>query len=242
MIPYSPLGGGLLTGKYASTAKAPAGRLVENGMYAVRYGEALYHEIAEKFAHGKKPKRSVAFLAWTMEEQGLLGSEFFANNPIVPAKQIVAGDNIDAMLPMGHARDLVVVGSGASDLETVLTDILKTQKRTISPDPESEKGFYYRSDHINLARKGVPMLYSGNGLDLVEGGKAAGQAVRDDYRAKRYHQPTDEFDPNWDLSGPIDDLNALYELGRRIANDGSWPNWFKGNEFRAIRDKSLAGG
>ncbi|MFO1186832.1 MAG: M28 family peptidase [Alphaproteobacteria bacterium] len=222
---------------------APGDDKIHNGAIDNATGVGAILEIAEKFAHGPKPKRSLAFIAWTMEEQGLLGSEYFANHPIVPVKQIVAGDNLDALLPEGHARDMVVVGNkGASDLETILTDLLKAKKRTIASDPETEKGFYYRSDHINLARKGVPMLYTGGGFDLVNGGTAAGQAVRDEYRAKRYHQPTDEFDPTWDLSGPVDDINVLYELGRRIANDGSWPNWVRGNEFRAIRDKSLTGG
>jgi Zn-dependent M28 family amino/carboxypeptidase len=220
---------------------APGTDKIHNGASDNASGVAGILEIAERFARGGRPKRSLGFIAWTMEEQGLLGSEYFANHPVVPVAKIVAGDNIDVLLPMGHAHDLVVVGSGASEIEDNLTLVLKAQKRTISPDPEPEKGFYYRSDHINLARKGVPMLYTGGGLDLIAGGKAAGQAVRDDYRAKRYHQPTDEYDPAWDMSGPIDDLKVLYELGRRIANDGSWPNWRQGNEFRAVRDKSLAG-
>jgi Zn-dependent M28 family amino/carboxypeptidase len=212
---------------------------IHNGALDNASGVAGILEIAEKFAHGAKPQRSIAFIAWTLEEQNLLGSEYFANHPTMPVEQIVAGDNIDGLMAQGHARDLVVVGSGASDLETVLTDVLRSQNRVIAPDPEPEKGYYYRSDHINLARKGVPMLYTANGRDLVEGGTAAGQALRDDYRNKRYHQPSDEFDESWDQTGPVDDLQALHELGNRIANDGSWPNWFKENEFRAIRDKSL---
>jgi Zn-dependent M28 family amino/carboxypeptidase len=221
--------------------EVPGADKIHNGAVDNASGVAGILEMAEKFAHGGRPKRSLGFIAWTMEEQGLLGSEHFANHPVVPVAKIVAGDNIDELIPMGHARDLVVVGSGASEIEDVLADVLNAHKRTIAPDPESEKGYYYRSDHINLARKGVPMLYTKGGLDLIEGGKAAGQAVRDEYRAKRYHQPADEYDPNWDMAGPIDDLKVLYELGRRIANDGSWPNWRKGNEFRAIRDKSFAG-
>ncbi len=213
---------------------------IHNGALDNASGVAGILEMAERFAHEKQPARSIAFIAWTMEEQGLLGSEYFASHPIVPVKQIVAGDNIDGLMAEGHARDLVVVGSGASDLETVLTDVLKSQQRVIAPDPEPEKGYYYRSDHINLARKGVPMLYTANGRDLVAGGTAAGQALRDDYRANRYHQPSDEFDTSWDETGPVDDLIALHELGSRIANDGSWPNWFKDSEFRAVRDRSRA--
>jgi len=214
---------------------------IHNGALDNASGVAGILELAEAFAGESKPRRSVGFIAWTMEEQGLLGSEYFASHPIAPVEQIVAGDNIDGLMAEGRSRDLVVVGSGASELETVLADVLRSQKRVISPDPEPEKGYYYRSDHINLARKGVPMLYTANGRDLVAGGTAAGQALRDDYRIKRYHQPSDEFDPSWDETGPTDDLVALHELGRRIANDRSWPNWFEGNEFRAIRDRSLAG-
>lgn len=214
---------------------------IHNGALDNASGVAGILDIAEKFAKGHKPRRSLAFIAWTMEEQGLLGSEYFANHPIVPLNHIVGGDNIDVLLPEGHAHDLVVVGSGASELEDMLTAALKSQKRVISPDPEPEKGSYYRSDQINLSRKGVPMLYTGGGYDLVNGGKAAGQAVRDDYRTKHYHQPSDEFDPNWDMSGSMDDLTALYAVGKKLVNSEAWPNWYKGNEFRAIRDKSLAG-
>jgi hypothetical protein len=111
----------------------------------------------------------------------------------------------------------------------------------ISPDPEPEKGHFYRSDHISLAKVGVPMLDPDNGLDLVTGGTAAGQAVRDDYREHHYHQPSDEFDPKWDLSGPVQDIQALYAFGEILGNSDQWPNWYKGNEFRAIRDKSRTG-
>jgi Zn-dependent M28 family amino/carboxypeptidase len=219
---------------------APGPDKIHNGALDNASGVAGILEIAEKFAHGSRLRRSIGFIAWTLEEQGLLGSEYFANHPIVPVEQIVAGDNIDGLMAQGKARDLVVVGSGASDLETLLSELLKSQGRVIAPDPEPEKGYYYRSDHYNLARKGVPMLYTANGRDLVVGGEAAGQALRDDYRINRYHQPSDEFDPSWDQTGPVDDLEVLHALGRQIASDSSWPNWFEGNELRAIRDRSRA--
>jgi Zn-dependent M28 family amino/carboxypeptidase len=153
----------------------------------------------------------------------------------------VAGINLDGTLPSGKARDMVVVGSGASELEDVFADVLKAQNRVITPDPEPEKGYFYRSDHISLAKVGVPMLDPGGGFDLVNGGTKAGQAVRDDYDARRYHQPTDEFDPNWDLSGPLDDVNAFYALGRKLTDSEVKPNWYTGNEFRSVRDASLSG-
>jgi Zn-dependent M28 family amino/carboxypeptidase len=207
---------------------------VDNGI-----GVAGMLEIGEAFAHRKPPpKRSVAIICWTLEEQGLLGSQYFAEHPVWPLSHIVGGVNIDADPPEGRAHDLVLVGGGASELEDWLADALKRQNRVISPDPEPEKGHFYRSDHISLAKVGVPMLDPDGGYDLVDGGKAAGQAVRDDYREHRYHQPSDEYDPHWDLTGPVDDLNAVYALGEALADSDSWPDWRADNEFRAIRDKS----
>ncbi len=209
---------------------------VDNGM-----GVSSILEIAEKFTHEKPaPARSVAFISWTLEEQGLLGSQYFAEHPLWPLNHIVAGVNLDANLPEGRAHDMVVVGNGASQLEDMLTAVLKTQNRHITPDPEPEKGHFYRSDHISLAKVGVPMLDSGGGYDLIKGGTKAGDAVRQDYLKNHYHQPTDEFDPNWDLSGPISDLKVYYTLGNTLANSDKWPNWYKGNEFRAVRDKEMA--
>jgi Zn-dependent M28 family amino/carboxypeptidase len=209
---------------------------VDNGM-----GVSSILEIAEKFAKTKPaPQRSVAFIAWTMEEQGLLGSQYFAQHPIWPLNHIVGGINLDANLPEGRAHDMVVVGNGASQLEHVLAFELANQSRHISPDPEPEKGAFYRSDHISLAKVGVPMLDPGGGYDLLNRGTAAGQALRDEYRTKHYHQPSDEWQANWDLSGPVSDLQVLYAVGYRLANSGDWPNWYEGNEFRSTRDKSMA--
>jgi len=210
---------------------------VDNGM-----GVSSIFEIAEKFANDKPhPQRSIAIICWTMEEQGLLGSQYFAAHPLWPLSHIVAGINLDANLPEGRAHDMIVVGSGASELEDMLAKDLKTQGRVITADPEPEKGYFYRSDHISLAKVGVPMLYPGGGFDLVDGGKVAGKAVRDDYRIHHYHQPSDEYNPNWDLSGPVQDLDVLYTLGDEIANSDVWPNWYKDSEFRAARDKTMAG-
>ena len=153
----------------------------------------------------------------------------------------LGGVNLDGGLPHGHGKDLVLVGSGASELEDMLSGVLKTQNRVISPDPEPEKGGFYRSDHISLSRVGVPMLDPAGSSDLVVGGKDAAKAIRDDYRDHHYHQPSDEFNPSWDITGVIDDLEALYTLGDTVANSDVWPNWYKDNEFRAIRDKSMAG-
>jgi len=207
---------------------------VDNGM-----GVSSVLELGEAFAHSR-PQRSIAIICWTLEEQGLLGSAYFAAHPLWPLSHIVGGVNLDANLPEGHAHDLVLIGNGSSEMEDLLADVLKTQNRTITPDPEPEKGGFYRSDHISLSRVGVPMLDPGGGFDLVNGGTKAGMAARDEYRTKHYHQPSDEFNPAWDLSGPVDDLLALYTLGDTLANSNRWPNWYKDNEFRVIRDKTMA--
>ncbi len=210
---------------------------VDNGM-----GVSSILEIGEAFAHDHpRPQRSIAIICWTLEEQGLLGSQYFAQHPVWPLSHIVAGVNLDANLPEGRAHDMIVVGNGASELEDKLAEILKTQGRVITPDPEPEKGYFYRSDHISLAKVGVPMLDPGGGYDLINGGTEAGHAARQDYLLHHYHQPSDEFNPNWDLSGPVSDLDALYTLGDELANSDAWPNWYKDNEFRAIRDKTMAG-
>ena len=210
---------------------------IDNGM-----GVSSILELGEAFAHDKPaPQRSIAIVCWTLEEQGLLGSEYFAKHPVWPVNHIVGGINIDANKPEGPAHDLSLTGNGASEMEDILAEVLKAQGRVISGDPSPEKGHFYRSDHISLAKVGVPMLDPGGGTDLVNGGKAAGQAVRDDYDKNHYHQPSDEFDPKWDLSGPIQDIEALYLFGEKLGNSDQWPNWHQDNAFRAIRDKSRAG-
>ncbi len=210
---------------------------VDNGM-----GDSSILELGEAFAHDRPhPARSVAIICWTMEEQGLLGSQYFAEHPLWPLSHIVGGVNLDANIPEGRAHDMVVIGSGASELEDLLADALKTQTRVITSDPEPEKGYFYRSDHISLAKVGVPMLDPNGGFDLIDGGTAAGKAVRQDYLLHHYHQPSDEFSPDWDLSGIVADIDALYTFGDELANSDRWPNWYKGNEFRAIRDREMAG-
>jgi Zn-dependent M28 family amino/carboxypeptidase len=197
-------------------------------------------EIAEAFTHTKsRPKRSIAFICWTMEEQGLLGSQYFAAHPLWPLKHIVGGINLDANLPEGRAHDLILVGRGSSQLEDILAKSLQGQHRILTPDPEPEKGHYFRSDHFSLAKVGVPMLAPGGGDDLLVGGTAAGQAARDDYREHRYHETTDKWNPNWDLSGPIEDLQAYYWFGQDLANSNLWPAWYPDSEFRAVRESSM---
>ncbi len=212
-----------------------------NGAVDNATGIAGILEIARKFASGPRPRRSVIFAAVTAEESGLLGSAFLAENPPVPLKDIAAGINIDGVLPAPPAKDIVVVGYGASELEDILQKHAGAAGKYLRADPEPEKGYFYRSDHISFAKKGVPMLYADAGSDLVEGGEAAGKALGDDYTANRYHQPSDEFSEDWDLSGMVLSMEILHAVGAEVAGSSAWPNWRDGNEFRAIRDASRAG-
>lgn len=206
-----------------------------NGAVDNATGTAAILEIGEAFA-ANPAERSVMILAVTAEESGLLGSAYYGENPIVPFDQTVGGLNIDAILPTGRARDVVVVGHGASELEDILTDAAAEQDRYIVPDPNPEAGYFYRSDHIELAKQGVPMLYADGGFDLREGGREAGEAIGADYRANRYHGPADEYSEDWNMEGMVEDTTLFFTVGSRLANSDAWPNWYEGNEFRALRD------
>jgi len=151
---------------------------------------------------------------------------------------MAGGLNMDNLAPIGPAHDVIVVGFGASELDAYLRRAADKQGRVLAQEPTPEKGLYYRSDHFNLAKQGVPMLYPKPGADLLSGGASAGRAWLDDYVAKRYHKPSDEYDPAWDVSGTLQDLVLYYDVGLAVANDPSWPQWREGSEFRAIRDAS----
>lgn len=210
-----------------------------NGAVDNATGSSALLEMAEAMAV-EELDRSALFLAVTLEESGLLGSAYYAENPTIPMNQIVAGLNMDGMLPIGPTKDMVVVGYGASELEDLLKEHLDETGRVIVPDPNPQAGYFYRSDHVSFAKKGVPMLYADGGIDKVEGGVAAGKAVADTYTAQRYHKPMDEYDESWDLSGMEQDIKALYSVGLKIAQSDAWPTWYPGNEFEAIRQASLA--
>jgi Zn-dependent M28 family amino/carboxypeptidase len=219
-----------------STSDDPTADVINNGAVDNATGVSAILDIAEKMAAGPKPKRSVTFLAVTLEESGLLGSGYFGENPLIPLKDIVGGINIDAMQPSGPARDIIVIGFGASQMEDMLKTVLAEKGRVISPDAHPENGYFYRSDHISLAKKGVPMLYIDSGEDLVTGGREAGEAIAKKYTDEAYHSPADEFSDTWNLDGMAEDVNVDYEVINRFANNGEWPNWYDGNEFKALRD------
>ena len=209
-----------------------------NGAVDNATGSAALVALAEGFAKAGAPERSVVFLAVTAEESGLLGSKYYAENPVFPLAQTVGGVNMDAFSMAGPAKNLTVIGKGKSELDGYLDAAAKSEGRTPEMEPTPEKGFYYRSDHFSFAKLGVPMVYFEGGDDLVTGGKAAAKAAAEDYEKNRYHAPGDEFDENWDWSGVMSDLKLYYRVGRMLAMTDAWPNWNDGDEFRAVRDKS----
>ena len=209
-----------------------------NGAVDNATGAGALLEIAEAMK-AQDVDRSVMFLSVTLEESGLLGSEYFAQHPTVPLNKIVAGVNMDGSLPVGRTKDMVVVGYGASELEDILAEYLATQDRVVKPDPKPEAGSFYRSDHISLAKRGVPMLYADGGEDKRDGGVAAGKAIAQAYNEQRYHKPMDEYSDDWDLSGNVEDITALFHVGLVVAQSDDWPTWYPGNEFEAVRKQSL---
>jgi Zn-dependent M28 family amino/carboxypeptidase len=210
-----------------------------NGAVDNATGTAAIIEIGEAFVQQGAPERSAIFVAVTAEESGLLGSAYYAEDPLVPLNKTVAGINIDAILPIGKTKDMIVVGYGASELEDKLKAVIEPRGMYIVPDPTPEAGYYYRSDHISLAKKGVPMLYADSGNEHVVNGLSFGEAFAKEYTKERYHKPGDEYDNSWDLSGIEATTEILFELGYGLANEDSWVNWYEGTEFRSIRDKSL---
>ncbi len=215
---------------------APDGDDICNGAVDNATGTAALVALAEAHAKAGATARSLVFLAVTAEEQGLLGADYYAANPVFPLAQTVGGINMDAFQVAGPAKDVTVVGPGKSQLDAFLEAALEADGRVATPNPKPEAGYYYRSDHFAFAKRGVPMLYVDGGEDLVEGGREAGAAVAADYTENRYHGPKDEFNEEWDWSGVMADLQLFYRLGRMMGMSTSWPNWNDGDEFRATRD------
>ena len=218
------------------------GDRIYNGAIDNASGVAQLLEIAHGFTTVEpKPKRSILFLMVTAEEQGLLGSQYYSVMPSYPLARTVANINIDGVNQWGRTKDIVVIGMGASDLDDYLRDAATEQGRVLRPDPESEKGFYYRSDHFNFAKQGVPALYVDTGEDFIGKPPGYSQQKRDEYTKVDYHQPSDQVKPDWDLSGAVEDAQLLFVVGYRVANADKMPEWKPGNEFRATREKMLKG-
>ncbi len=180
------------------------------------------------------------FFATTAEEQGLLGSAHYAENPLFPLNKTVAAVNMDVINTFGRTTDLVVVGYGNSELDGFLAAAARTQDRVLVPDPDVEKGFFYRSDHFPISKKGVPAIYADPGTTHVEHGADWITAKKNEYRQLRYHKPADEFSSDWDLSGGVEDIQAFFLTGYALANSDTFPNWTEGTEFKARRDAMMA--
>jgi Zn-dependent M28 family amino/carboxypeptidase len=221
----------------ASDAK---GDRIYNGAVDNATGTAALIEMGRAFAQGPRPERSVVFLNVTAEEKGLLGSEYYSANPLYPLATTAGVLNVDALDPHGPARNFSISGSAKLGLLDDLIADAKTYGMVYSADPKPEAGHFFRSDHFSFAKRGVPAISFGSGNDWVDGGLAAGKAAEDDYNAKRYHQPADEWQASWTFTGMARDLQLLYTVGNDLANSDAWPNWSKDSEFRGIRDKTAA--
>ncbi len=212
-----------------------------NGAVDNATGIGVMVAIAEANAKVGPADRSQVFLAMTLEESGLLGSDYYARNPIYPLARTVGGVNMDGLPPGSASRNVQVTGGDKSELSRYLRAALASMAITAVPEDRPERGYYYRSDHFSLAKRGVPMFSLRRGSDWVNGGKAAGTAAAEDYTNNRYHQPSDEYREDWDWSGAVQDAALYYRLGRSLASTTDWPNWYKTDEFRAARDQSRSG-
>ncbi|MBU4253719.1 MAG: M28 family peptidase [Acidobacteria bacterium] len=216
------------------------GDQIYNGALDNATGTAALIELAEAFKALKKPpRRTVYFLAVTAEEQGLLGSEFYAANPVVPLTKTAAVLNMDSLNIFGRMKDIRVTGYGQSDLDDYVHEVAEMQDRVVLPNPTPEKGGFFRSDHFPFAKKGVPAVYAGSGFMHREKGEEYGKKVKGEYGRLNYHKVSDEYDPAWDLSGTVEDLQLYFRIGFKISNEDTFPGWKDGSEFKAVRDEGM---
>ena len=217
-----------------------SGDTIFNGALDNATGTAGLLTIAKAYSEMRqRPERSIVFLAVTLEESGLLGSAYYVANPVYPLNRTVAAFNMDAITWGGPTKDVTVVGYGASELEDYLLRAARRQDRVVMPEPTPENGFFFRSDHFNFAKVGVPALYIKLGVEDREKGAEWAKARNAEFTLKDYHKPSDEFRPGTDLRGGLEDVTLLYDIGRTLANERRFPQWYRQSEFRAARDRSL---
>ena len=217
------------------------GDSIYNGAADNASGTAALLQIARAFKSlPEKPERTVIFLSVTAEEQGLLGSAWYAQHPVYPVATTVADLNIDVLNTYGPTKDITYSGNGQSTLEDDLAQEVKSKGRYIAPEDHPEAGHYFRSDHFSFARAGVPSLTADGGVDDLTKGIAYGKQKHDEYTANRYHQPSDQYDSTWNLEGGLQDVELVYAVGKKLAFSHEWPKWKPGSEFKAIRDKTAA--
>ena len=219
------------------------GDQIFNGALDNASGTGALLDIAEAFTKVQPPpKRSILFLAVTAEEKGLLGAKYYATNPLYPLNKTLANINMDGVNQWGRTKDVTMVGDDTSTLIDLLREAATAQGRVVNPDPESEKGFYYRSDHFEFAKEGVPALYTDSGIDYIGKDSGYSKQKRDEYTEKDYHKPSDEIKPDWDLAGAVEDAQLLTIIGYRVAAAESYPEWKPGSEFKGKRDEMMRSG
>lgn len=213
------------------------GDSIYNGAHDNASGTAALLGLAEAFAKSEQPKRSIIFLAVTAEEQGLLGSKYYAENPIYPPSNTVANINMDGLTYYGPMKDLTVVGYGQSELDDLAEAIAKTQDRYIIPDPNPGKGYFFRSDHFQFAKVGIPAMFASGSYEHMTKGVEYVEELSNDFETNKYHRPADEYDAAlWSFGGILQDAELFYHLGSNLANSEQWPQWKEGSEFKSIRD------
>ncbi|WP_026966132.1 M28 family metallopeptidase [Algoriphagus terrigena] len=216
------------------------GDSIYNGALDNASGTAALIALAKAFKTDPQPERTVVFLAVTAEEQGLWGSAYYAQNPIYPKEKTVANINMDGINPYGKMKDVSIIGAGQSEMEDLLNVELEKLGRYSAPEPNPVAGYYFRSDHFNFAKIGIPALYFGTGIDHFEKGKEYGKQLQEDYTANYYHKPNEEYDPaRWNLDGAVDDVQLLYNVGKSLANSDKWPAWKQTSEFKSVRDSYM---
>lgn len=226
---------------YGVGAPDAQGRTVRPGAADDAVGIAAMIEIARLFAAGPRPERTLLFAAWTAEERGLLGSEYYAQHPLYPHETMVANLTLDTLQWAGPTRDTVLIGRGQSELERYLEEGARAQGRYVTPEGRPERGLFYRADHFTFAKRGVPVLLSmalAGAYDLQEGGRAAGERWLEAFTTHCYHQTCDNWSPDWDLRGAAQETELYFGIGARLANSRDWPQWSPGSEFRQVRDRS----
>ncbi len=228
---------------YGTGAPDAQGRTIRPGAADDALGLAAMIEIARLFAAGPRPERTLVFAAWTAEERGLLGSEYYARHPIYPHETMVANLTLDTLQWAGPTRDTLLIGAGQSELERYLEEGARAQGRTVTPEGHPERGLFYRADHFTFAKRGVPVLLSmalAGAYELQDGGLAASERWLEAFTSNCYHQTCDAWSPDWDLRGAAQEAELYRGIGARLANSRDWPQWNEGSEFRQVRDQSAA--
>ncbi|MBT8229719.1 MAG: M28 family peptidase, partial [Bacteroidia bacterium] len=218
---------------HIGVGKVVEGDSIYNGALDNASGTSALLSIAKSFSQSPRPERSIVFLFVTAEEQGLLGSEYYTRNPIFPLENTVCNLNLDGVNPAGKMNDFTITGIGHSEMDEIADEAAKEQGRYTMAEQQPEKGSFFRSDQFNFAKSGVPVLYAEGGYDHAEKGKEYAREFKDNYVAKNYHAPSDEYvEGEWDIDGMVQDAQIYYNIGNKLANNRQWPKWYPDSEFK----------